>query len=104
MLKINFGMLSLLLMITTLLSNPSYAANPINGGEIYNTHCADCHGSSGISTMPGAPNFAQNESLMQSDASLLISIQNGNNAMPAYQGVLSDHDILDVITYLRTLN
>lgn len=54
--------------------------------------------------MIGAPNFAQSEGLMSPDRTLLISIQTGKAAMPAYRGVLSDQDILDVIAYLRTLN
>jgi cytochrome c6 len=54
--------------------------------------------------MPNAPNFARNESLLQPDLSLLASIKTGKNAMPAYQGILSDQDILNVIVYLRTLN
>ena len=41
---------------------------------------------------------------MQPDLLLLTSIKNGKNAMPAYQGILSDSDIMDVIVYLRTLN
>jgi len=41
---------------------------------------------------------------MQPDLTLLASIKNGVNTMPAYQGILKDQDILDVIVYLRTLN
>ena len=82
----------------------SYAADPTKGAEIYAAHCATCHGVAGISDMPGAPNFAQNESLMSPDGVLLISIQNGKAVMPAYRGILSDQDILNVISYLRTLN
>ncbi len=54
--------------------------------------------------MPGAPNFAQDEGLMSPDGTLFISIQSGKAAMPAYRGVLSNQDILNVIAYLRTLN
>ena len=54
--------------------------------------------------MVGAPNFSEGEGLINPDSKLLISIQNGKNAMPAYRGVLSDQDILDAIAYLRTLN
>jgi cytochrome c6 len=85
-------------------SSVSQAADLIKGGELYATHCASCHGASGISIMPGAPNFAREEGLMQPDPILQLSIRNGKNAMPAYQGILSDQDILDVIVYLRTLN
>ena len=82
----------------------SHAADTSKGAEVYAMHCATCHGVSGISVMPGAPNFAQNEGLMSPDGTLLISIQSGKAAMPAYRGVLSDQDILNVIAYLRTLN
>jgi len=85
-------------------TSTSQAADTIKGGELYAMHCASCHGASGISVMPGAPNFASEESLMQPDPLLQLSIKNGKNAMPAYQGVLSDQDILDVIVYIRTLN
>ena len=80
------------------------AANPNKGGEIYNMHCAACHGGSGNSVMPGAPNFARNERMVRPDMFILEDIKRGKNAMPAYQGVLSDRDILDVISYMRTLN
>lgn len=85
-------------------SGTSRAADTIKGGELYAVHCASCHGASGISVMPNAPNFARSESLLQPDLLLLTSIKNGKNAMPAYQGILSDHDIMDVVVYLRTLN
>jgi cytochrome c6 len=92
---------SLLLM---LVSSLSYAADTNKGAEIYAKHCATCHGVSGISVMPDAPNFAKNEGLMSPDRALLITIQSGKVAMPAYRGVLSDQDILNVIAYLRTLH
>lgn len=82
----------------------SYAADTNKGAVIYATHCASCHGVSGISVMTGAPNFSQSEGLMSSDGALLISIRNGKVAMPAYRGVLSDQDILNVIAYLRTFH
>jgi len=91
----------LLLMFGSALS---HAADTNKGAELYAMHCAACHGLSGISVMLGAPNFAQNEGLMNPDSALLISIQSGKAAMPAYRGVLSNQDILDVIAYLRTLN
>lgn len=85
-------------------ANLSYAADPNKGAEIYAKHCVICHGTSGISDMSRAPNFAKNEGLMSSDRELLISIKSGKAVMPAYRGVLSDQDILNVIAYLRTLN
>jgi mono/diheme cytochrome c family protein len=53
--------------------------------------------------MPGVPDFSRGERMMQSDLSLLAVIRKGKGAMPAYQGMLSDDDILNVIAHLRTL-
>lgn len=96
--------LGLFVLLLALGSGTSRAADTIKGGQLYVQHCASCHGASGISVMPDAPNFARNESLLQPDLVLLDSIKNGKNAMPAYQGILKDLEILDVIVYLRTLN
>ena len=54
--------------------------------------------------MPGVPDFAQGESLLQSDRELLSSIRDGKNMMPAYRGILTNMEILDAVAYLRTLN
>jgi cytochrome c6 len=96
-------LLATLLLVALGIGN-AHAADPGKGGGIYAKQCATCHGTSGISVMPGAPNFARGEKLMQPDAQLLSFIKAGKNAMPAYRGILSDADILDVIAYLRTLN
>jgi cytochrome c6 len=79
------------------------AADITKGARIYSMHCAACHGPTGTAVMPGAPNFARNERLLQPDMMLLGSVRAGKNAMPAYMGILNDREILDVIAYLRTL-
>ena len=84
-------------------SSPAGAADVIKGAQIYARHCAACHGPNGISVMPGAPHLARGERLMQPDLTLLGSLKSGKNAMPAYLGILSDREILDVIAYSRTL-
>ena len=85
-------------------ANAAYAADTNKGSGFFTMHCVSCHGTSGDSVMPGAPNFSQGEGLMQADAQLLSAIKSGKNAMPGYRGILSDEDILDVIAYLRTLH
>ena len=103
--KTRFANLRLLACFLLILgSGASNAADAIKGGELYASHCAACHGTSGISVMPGAPNFARGEGIMRPDTLLLSAIRNGKNAMPAYQGILSDADILDVIAFVRTIN
>lgn len=86
------------------LSTPAaHAADPARGAQIYNVHCASCHGVNGVSVMPTAPNFARSERMLQPDFQLLAAIKAGRAAMPAYNGVLPDRDIYDVIAYMRTL-
>lgn len=82
---------------------PVSAANVFNGKTIYNDYCQGCHGRSGRGDMPGTPNFTRGGTLMQPDLSLYRQIADGKNAMPGFRGVLSEHEILDVISYIRTL-
>jgi len=82
---------------------PAYAADPMKGAKLYNQYCSDCHGNRGVPNMPGVPDFSRNQHLMQSDLALVKSISVGKGMMPAFQGRLSESDILNVIAYLRTL-
>lgn len=81
----------------------AWAADVSAGQRIYQTHCSVCHGMGGVSVMPNAPNFGRGERLMQADSNLLATIKSGKMAMPAFNGILRDQQILDVIAYLRTL-
>jgi len=80
------------------------AGDALKGRQLYTSHCAICHGPTGRSSMPGAPNFDRGEGLLRPDSDLLNSIRAGKNASPAYNGILSDRDILDVVAFLRTLH
>lgn len=82
----------------------SHASDIGKGRQLFAAHCAVCHGQAGRSVMPGAPSFDRGEGLLRPDFTLLAAIRAGRNAMPAYQGILADRDILDVIAYLRTLH
>lgn len=85
------------------LAQGASAADVIKGAQTYRQHCASCHGAAGASPMPNAPNFARGERMMQPDQALLAAIRAGRGAMPAYRGILTDRDTLDVIAFLRTL-
>ena len=73
------------------------------GAELYQRHCARCHGANGAGVWPGTPNLARREGLMQTDAALLATLRKGRGAKPGYQGMMSEAQILDVIAYARTL-
>lgn len=81
----------------------AHASDIVRGGEVYRQHCANCHGANGISTFPGTPNIARQEGMLQPDRILLDRLRMGRNAMPGYQGIISDRDLLSVIAYMRTL-
>jgi cytochrome c6 len=103
--KIKSGVLRGLFVIPLLAFGAidSHAADIANGGKLYAMHCVICHGANGVNVMPDAPNFARSESLLRPDVFILAAIKEGKNAMPAFQGMLKDQEILDVIAYLRTL-
>lgn len=95
-----FAVSAILLLVS---AAPARAADIGKGAQSYAMHCQGCHGRTGVSVMPGAPNLARNEGLMQPDIVLLNSIKSGKGAMPGYLGILKDQDILDLIAYMRTL-
>lgn len=84
-------------------STGAQAADVIKGSELYRQHCASCHGSNGRPQMIGAPDFSQPTALLKPDMTLLQSIRTGKGAMPAYQGLLRDRELLDIVAHLRTM-
>lgn len=90
------------LLICSLSVSNAWAADPKKGGKLYAKNCQTCHGASGVPRMPGIPDFTRIDSLLRSDNDLLQFIRTGSGMMPAYRGLLSDQEILDVIAFLRT--
>lgn len=93
--------LSLALLLA---ATPAGAADMGAGRTLFTAYCAGCHGQNGEGVLPGAPNFRMEVGrLMRPDSVLVESIRNGRNAMPGFQGVLTDRQLLDVVAFLRTL-
>jgi mono/diheme cytochrome c family protein len=95
----------LLLLAATLLLSPLTtvdAADVFKGKTVYESYCAGCHGPSGRGEMPGTPNFTRGQQLIRPDLSLFAAISTGKNAMPGFRGILTENEMLDVITYIRT--
>jgi len=93
-----------ILLLTLMLPATAQSSDVSKGQSVYKQRCAMCHGSNGKGSMAGTPNFKRREGLLQSDQSLLKRIKAGKNACPAYQGILTDQKIYDVIAYIRTLS
>lgn len=79
------------------------AGNIARGQQLFNMHCSACHGMRGEGVMPEAPKFRMGERLDQPDMVLMQSVKNGKNKMPPFFGILKDPDVLDILSYVRTL-
>lgn len=94
---------AMLIAAASLAVTPARAGDVLRGATLYGQHCSSCHGSGGRPVLPTAPDFTRQGALLKPDLALLASIRRGRGAMPAYEGVLRDSDILDIVTHLRTL-
>ena len=82
--------------------------DPEHGAQLFSTNCAGCH-------MGGGNVISASRTLSQTDLQAHLEsygmdpleaiehqIENGKNAMPAYEGKLSDQDIADVAAYVES--
>lgn len=83
------------------------AGNPFAGEKIYARYCLNCHGAKGRGQMAGTPDFswrgAMHNGLGTTDPELSARILQGKGICPGFRGILSDEDVSNVITHLRTL-
>jgi mono/diheme cytochrome c family protein len=85
-----------------------------SGSQIYYEYCSNCHGTNGMGYYPYQPPLAGNPVIMDPDPSSLINLTlNGSlrviadqgpdvNDMPYFRQLLSDDEIAEVITYVRS--
>jgi cytochrome c6 len=86
------------------LATPTIALAQAKGQDTYKAKCAMCHGADGsgnkaMGTMPQSGAEVQG----MSDAQLSATITNGKGKMPAYKGKLTDAQISDLVSYIRSL-
>lgn len=98
-------LLKLAVCFVVLATQPAFlfAADLDKGKNLYLVHCSGCHGEQGFSLMPQVPNFARGEGLAQPDPVLMDAVRTGSDRRPPFLGILNDREILDVISYVRTL-
>jgi len=86
---------------------PAFAGTA--GADLYKAQkCAMCHGADGLAATPVAKSmkvlsFKDPAMIKASDAQFIASTTNGKGKMPAYKGKLTDAQIKDVVSYIRTL-
>jgi mono/diheme cytochrome c family protein len=92
-------------------NNPASASD---GGTVYVANCSSCHQTNGEG-LPGAfPPLSGNELVTGSPVAVISIVKNGlegrvvvngeaySGIMPRWKGVLSDMQIADVVTYIRS--
>jgi mono/diheme cytochrome c family protein len=96
--------LALVAMIAAPAISRADAAHP--GQATYDSKCASCHGKNGVPSAMGAKmgakDFGSADVQKQTDAQLTSAIKDGKGKMPKYAGKLSDDDIKNLVSYIRT--
>ena len=96
-------MLAAVAFLGTVHCRPCEANDAFAGEAIYRTHCIGCHGEKGVPPLPSVPSFAHGDRLFLPDKLLLNSLRYGKNLCPAWRHIIPDRDLLNVLTYIRTL-
>jgi mono/diheme cytochrome c family protein len=77
----------------------------VNGRDLFQRHCAACHGSSGEGVHAMVPRLARVSGIVAPDpASLIRTVLSGGQKgtrMPGFAGRLDDGQIADILTYIR---
>jgi mono/diheme cytochrome c family protein len=95
-----------IILLTSVLAGPAFSQ--ATGADTYKAKCAMCHGADGLAATPMAKSmkvlsFKAPAMVKVPDAQFIASTTNGKGKMPAYKGKLSDGQIKDVVSFIRTL-
>lgn len=99
--------LSAVIACALLLTSSAFASAE-SGADIYKSNCTPCHGEAGDANTPAgkafkAASFSSPDIVKKTDADLLTFTKKGKGQMPPWDGVLTDDQLMKVITYIRTL-
>lgn len=92
------------LLFGLMFMQPALAGDPFAGSGIYAQYCVSCHGGDGSGEVAGTPSFRGGRILTKSQMDLLSTVKSGKDLMPAFQGILTEDQIDDVVAYIRTFN
>ena len=76
-----------------------------SGADTYKAKCAMCHAADGTASGPAgkAMNVPSFKASKQTEAEMIAETKAGKGKMPSFTGKLTDSQIKDVVTYVRTL-
>ncbi len=102
----------LVVLGSSLAAGQTHRGDPRNGQAVYEKHCLHCHGEKLDGAGPDGQylivrptNLQSVNSRAKTDWELLVTIANGAlfSPMHGYRGTLTDQQMLDVLTYIRTV-
>ena len=72
------------------------------GEQVYNQQCSSCHMPDGAGVQDTYPALAGNTFVQSQDPTPVIDVVlHGREAMPPFEGVLTDEEVAGVITFIR---
>lgn len=80
---------------------PSAAENRARGESLFQRHCASCHGATARGGDHGQ-NLVDTPILLNETAFAAVA-RDGRNRMPSFGGALQPNEIIDILSWLRTL-
>jgi mono/diheme cytochrome c family protein len=94
------------ILLAASIAAPAFAQSA--GADTYKAKCAMCHGPDGTAAVPMGkmykiPSFKDPAVIKSSDAELSAITKDGKGKMPAYAGKLTDAQIKEVVSFIRTL-
>ncbi|MFZ0632554.1 MAG: cytochrome c [Acidobacteriaceae bacterium] len=95
-----------MILLAASIAAPAFAQSA--GADTYKAKCAMCHGPDGTAATPMGkmmkiPSFKAPDQAKATEASYIATTKDGKGKMPAYNGKLTDGQIKDVVSYIRSL-
>lgn len=95
-----------MILLAASIAAPAFAQSA--GADTYKAKCQMCHGPDGTAATPMGkmmkiPSFKDPDQVKATDASLIAITKDGKGKMPAYNGKLTDDQIKEVVSFIRTL-
>jgi len=93
------------IMLAAMVAAPLTTAFAQSGADTYKAKCLMCHAADGTASGPAGKslNVPSFKASKQTEAEMIAETKAGKGKMPAFAGKLTDAQIKDVVTYVRTL-
>jgi mono/diheme cytochrome c family protein len=95
-----------MILLAASIAAPAFAQSA--GADTYKAKCAMCHGPDGTAATPVAKamkivSFKDPTMVKAPDAEFIAATKSGKGKMKGFAGTLSDAQIKEVVSYIRTL-